>query len=190
MATLIRETTNRCRRRSAFVWIAASLAVADAVPADDLYRCEGPNGDTVFSDDPRTCPGAKPHQPQGALQTLRSPRPSRPAESPPARGATVTRPDPTAAMKAHWRAKRRGAELDLHALEARVADLNRFVAGCNRGGTVISEGPDGLRRAVPCGEIRREYDELIAKRRSLRDYLEKDLRRECREAGCLPGWIR
>jgi len=43
---------------------------------------------------------------------------------------------------------------------------------------------------VPCDDIRREHAATADEAEALRAYLDTGLRRECRQAGCLPGWIR
>ena len=48
----------------------------------------------------------------------------------------------------------------------------------------------GIKRAVPCSEIRGEFDVLDQREARVRNYLENELPEECRRAGCLPGWLR
>jgi hypothetical protein len=167
------------------------ITLASAPALADLYRCTGPNGDIVFTDDLSTCPGATKHEPAGAVQQVET------KSAPPAAARTAAqRAAPAAsagdqeALKRHWLEKKRAKEEELRALEEKTDYLSRYVTGCNRGADVITRDRTGMKRTVPCDEIRSEYERALNQQDALRDYLADGLRRECRKAGCLPGWIR
>jgi len=168
------------------------LLSAAANASADVYRCTDPDGRLVFTDDESTCPGAPKYEPAGAVQLHRSEEPP-PADIVPP--ATQTTPDPIradgrSAMKQHWQAKKRASEDELRMLEERSEYLSRFVTGCNRGAGVTTSDETGIKRTVSCEKIRAEYEQSLARQKPIRDYLDGGLQRECREAGCLPGWIR
>jgi hypothetical protein len=98
--------------------------------------------------------------------------------------------DEERAQKAHWQQKKRMKEEELRVLQERHAQLERFVTACNRGNEIISRDSTGIKYQVSCDRIRKEYAETEARQKPIREYLESGLRRECRQAGCLPGWIR
>ena len=106
------------------------------------------------------------------------------------RDSHARRGDHERAQKAQWQQKKRSKEEELRLLRERNDRLARYVKACNRGGEIITRDETGIKRTVPCDEIRSEYDESLKRQESIREYLESGLRRECRRAGCLPGWIR
>jgi hypothetical protein len=179
--------------RIAALCVTFLLSSVGSAPAD-LYRCVRPDGGIVFTDDESTCPGASSHQSSGALQTHRSQTPTAPAPAPaPAamqRPPEVPRVDESSAMKKHWQAKKRAKEDELRALEERSDYLSRFVSGCNRGAEVFARDELGINRTASCDDIRAEYAQSIERQEPIREYLDDGLQRECRRAGCLPGWIR
>jgi hypothetical protein len=170
-----------------------AVLLARAAPAHaDLYRCIGPDGGLVYTDDESICPGAATHESSGKIQTHRSGAPpSRVADSPGVEYRTKpSRADGQTAMKKHWQAKKRAKEGELRALEERSEYLSRFVTGCNRGAQVTARDETGIKRTVSCDEIRAEYQQTLERLEPIREYLDSGLRRDCRKAGCLPGWIR
>ena len=170
-----------------------TLLLSAAAPAPaELYRCIGPAGRLVFTDDASTCPGASTHEPSGALQTHRSEAPPSPTTAPARirRRPNVHLEDGQTAMKNHWQTKKREKQNELRVLQERSDYLSRFVSGCNRGADVIARDDNGIKRTVPCDEIRAEYEQSLERQESIREYLDNGLQRECRKAGCLPGWIR
>jgi hypothetical protein len=177
--------------RIAALCVTFLLSSVGAAPAD-LYRCVRPDGGILFTDDESTCPGASSHESSGALQTHRSETPTAPAAAPAVmrRRPEVPRVDESSAMKKHWQAKKREKEDELRALEERSEYLSRFVSGCNRGAEIFARDELGINRTVSCDDIRTEYEQSIEQQEPIREYLDDGLRRECRRAGCLPGWIR
>jgi hypothetical protein len=94
------------------------------------------------------------------------------------------------AQKQLWQQKKTAAEEELRNLEERRTRLARVVACCNRGSEIVTQDSTGLKYQVSCDEIREQYEANDEQAAELRAYLATGLRRECREAGCLPGWIR
>jgi hypothetical protein len=169
-------------------WIAVLALVAALAPAAraEMYRCEGPDGAPLYTSDASQCPGARAHEPRGAVQTHES-RPAAAPRPPAARAPGLADDEARAAV---WRGKRAKAVAELE----RVSDLRqrseRAVGWCNRGGDLYVEEDTGLRRGVSCDSVRREQEELERAEAELKSYLGGGLEEECRRAGCLPGWVR
>ena len=171
----------------------AALAVAGgtAPAAADLYRCTGPGGELIFTDDKSSCPGAAKHDPQAELQTMPADGESpvaAPERAP--RDSHARRGEYERAQKAQWQQKKRSKEEELRMLQARQSQLARYVKSCNRGVEIIGRDETGIKYRVSCDHIRQEYAENEARQEPLREYLATGLQRECRQSGCLPGWIR
>jgi len=171
-----------------------AIAVAMGAPgpaAAEFYRCTGPDGRAIFTDNPAACPGAKEHEPVGKVQTIPTERNAQPAAPDPVpRGASVDPIEEERAQKQHWQQKKRMKEEELRQLQERHDQLAKYVTACNRGMEVISKDETGIKYRVSCDEIRKEYEKTEALQKPIREYLETGLARECRQAGCLPGWIR
>jgi hypothetical protein len=169
------------------------VTVAERAGAE-LYRCKGPDGQTLYTDNQALCPGAEAFEPQGEVQAA----PGREAEAAPAsRGSRLERAEARRLAEeaekgeaARWRRKREEAEQAIEALAGRRAQLDRYVTWCHRGGTVSTRDDAGIKRKVSCDAIEQEYAALDTREAELRHYLESELPEECRRAGCLPGWIR
>jgi hypothetical protein len=170
------------------LWLLAVCLAVPAAAAAELYKCRGPDGKTLFTSDRSQCPGAEAHEPSGSLQRT-GPAPA-PRKAPAARPAA--RPDPIdeEAEAATWRAKRERAEAALRDVDARIAELHEAAGWCNRGYAIYAEDGDGLRRGVDCEDVDAREAELRRERAKLEAYVEEGLEEECRQAGCLPGWIR
>lgn len=178
------------------------LSLAAAPTHADLYRCIGRDGGLVFTNDEARCPGAARHQTSGTLQTHATEAPPSPSPAPadieslPSAADTDANANAEAeaagqtAMKNHWQAKKRAKEDELRALQQKAEKLSRYVSGCNRGAEIITRDEYGIKRSVACESIRDEYAQALEGQKPIREYLDGGLRRECRKAGCLPGWIR
>ena len=185
---------------------ALAVAGASAPPAAaDIYRCTGPGGVVVYSDNKATCPGAGKHEPSGRLQTV-----SEGAEGAAVPGSAeqverATQParvtEDRLGQKAHWQQLKRTKQAELRALEERHAQIGRYLAACNRGQRIISRDATGIKHRVSCDRIRAEHAETLTLQAPLREYLETGLARDCRRPhgrhwwdcrrdGCLPGWLR
>jgi hypothetical protein len=177
-------------------------AGASGVPSPanaDVYRCTGPDGQIIFTDNRATCPGSEKHEPAGKLQTITAdevPAISTEEDLEPAAPAQERRESPARdlenerAQKKHWQQKKRMKEEELRALQKRHAQLSKYVTACNRGMEIISKDETGMKFRVSCEQIQKEYEETGALQEPIHEYLETGLERECRQAGCLPGWIR
>ncbi len=176
-------------RLGSLVLSAALLCFPLAVRAE-LYKCQGPDGKTLFTSDRSHCPGASAHESNGSVQRSESSLPVRaPSPLQPTRPTAkpVVDDEPEAQV---WRAKRRQAEAALRETEARLASVREVAGWCNRGREVWSENQDGLRRGVDCDEVDALDETLRGEQKRLDAYLDEGLEEECRRAGCLPGWIR
>jgi hypothetical protein len=168
----------------------AALAFALAVslgPAAraETWRCEGPDGKTLFTSDRSLCPRAAPHESRGRVQRAGgAPKPSARAEPHPRRG------DPDEAEAAVWRTRRARAEAELEQARASLRQLHQVAGWCNRGHEVWATDEDGLRHGVDCDDLAAQRKALAREVRRLEAYLDEGLEEECRRAGCLPGWIR
>jgi hypothetical protein len=114
------------------------------------------------------------------------PERSEPSRSP---GAAAL-PDLDASMEAHWQQKKRDAERAIERIEKQREWMRQYVSHCNRGGYVTTRDEAGIKQVVNCSVLRRNFDALAAEEAKAREYLTSGLREECRQAGCLPGWIR
>lgn len=183
-------------RRLLLYFFAANFFVAtyaDAVHAE-MFRCVSADGRVTFTDNAVACPRAKKHEIPDRLQTVITRPPT--AEPSPAAPRPSPRLDRQRAAeearveKQVWQQKKHAAEEKLHRLESRRSRLARVVTGCNRGAEIIARDATGLPYRVSCDEIREQQADNEEQADQLREYLASGLRRECREAGCLPGWIR
>jgi hypothetical protein len=176
---------------------AAGLALAlDAErSAAELFRCTGPDGRTVFTDDKSVCPQAESYEPKAEVQSSGSRPASRAAEpAGEARRDRAMQRDQAAAAEsgeaARWQQLKAQKEEDLRIVSQRRDRLVSFVAWCNRGGSVITRDDAGIAQGVKCNELNDRLAELDREEAELRAYLGGGLEEECRRAGCQPGWIR
>jgi hypothetical protein len=177
---------------------AASLALVglDAEPgAAELFRCTGPDGKTVFTDDKSLCPQSEQYRPKGAVQSGGG-QPASPSQDgePSARQSRALRRDQAlsaeAGEAARWQQLRAGKQEELENVTAQRNRLAQYVAFCNRGGSVIRHDDAGIAQGVKCNELSTRLAELDGEESRLREYLASGLEEECRRAGCEPGWIR
>jgi hypothetical protein len=169
--------------------LAAAFAVATIATAAhaELFRCNGPDGKPIYTDQKHTCPGAEASEPAGVVH--RAPTPETPSTP-----AAPSR-DPHAAavesdVAAQWKQKKIDAEQRLEEIRARRDWIKTYVSYCNRGGYVTTRDDAGLQQVVNCSELKREFHSLETKEAAASDYLATGLAEECRKAGCLPGWLR
>jgi hypothetical protein len=172
--------------RAAIAAVLLGLSFPAAALAE-MYRCQGPDGKTLFTSDRSQCPGASQHETSGRVQRTRG--------APAARAHPPARPrDPGAlhdeAEAQAWRGKRASAEAELAETRARLASLHEVAGWCNRGHEVWATDEDGLRHGVDCGELKATQKALRREEKRLEAYLDEGLEEECRRAGCLPGWVR
>jgi len=173
---------------------AAVLLAIGPVAGAEMFRCVAADGSVTFTDNAAACPRAEKHETSDRVQML----PSAPSDADALPAAPRSAPGSDAstsveaeqAQKQVWQQKKSDAEARLRDVEARVIRLQRVVAGCNRGAEIVTRDATGLKYEVPCDEIRREHELAEAEAENLRDYLATGLRQECRESGCLPGWVR
>ena len=89
-----------------------------------------------------------------------------------------------------WRRKRPTAEQELKKVEVRAKAMKQVVGACNRGSEWYTTEESGIRKHIPCSELRERNDALVKKQQELAAYLVDGLEDECRRAGCQPGWVR
>lgn len=167
----------------------AGLAlVAGPAPAD-LYRCQRADGSLFYSDKASACPGRDPHELTGQLQSVPTARPPV-ARARKAQPASPLEQRLLEAEAARWKQRREDALQQLHEVEQRAAYLNGFTTLCSHGRNVVSEDADGVRSPVRCVDLRTELAALEQRADALRTYVDEGLEEECRQAGCLPGWLR
>jgi hypothetical protein len=156
-----------------------------------MFRCEGPDGGTIYTSDRSKCPRAEPHQSSGRIQRSTGvaegrARAKRPHATSPARRAAI---DEEAEAQV-WRAKRGKAEAELRRARQQLETAHEVAGWCNRGHEVWATDQDGLRRGVDCNEVKRDEQKLRTLTEGIESYLAEGLEEECRRAGCLPGWVR
>jgi hypothetical protein len=176
--------------RGVFTAALVAAFLGPGTAAADLYRCPGPDGSTVFTDNPNACSHAVTHEPSGALQRVPGTTPSRAGAAAPAPDRAELAREAEADTVRAWREKKRRSEEELRGLDAQREQLLEYVTWCNRGGELIRRDASGLNRKVSCGRVRDELEALESRRAEVQAYLDEGLEEECRRAGCLPGWIR
>jgi hypothetical protein len=176
-------------------WLALAAIACVLAPGiragADLLRCVGPDGKTIYTDSKALCPDAKPFEPDGAIQAGPAASGARdPLDDRQRRAASrLRRAEVEAGEAARWRDKKTELEEALAAIQERRSYLASFLAMCNRGGSVVTRDAAGIKRPVPCKDIRAEHASLGADEERAQAALDS-LPDECRRAGCLPGWIR
>lgn len=168
----------------------------------ELLRCKDATGKMIYTNNKALCPGAKPFEPRGSVQTPSSAGRSDPsAASRPSLGANPAArlqrarerrraADAQAGEAARWLQKKQDAEKELARILEYRQELRGAVTWCNRGNVVYDRDSSGIKRTVSCDRIQAEYAGLEDDIQEARDYLENGLPDECRKAGCLPGWLR
>ena len=179
--------------RAAFTaWMAAALVAGPIAGHAELFRCVGPDGKTVYTDQKSTCPGAEPSQPSGVVHRATAsdaPAPGPASASPLAAPGKATRKNAADASK-QWRQKKVEAEQQVERIHARHEWIKEYVSYCNRGAYVTTRDDAGIQQVVNCSELKREFHDLEKQEADARAYLDTGLAQECRKAGCLPGWLR
>jgi len=183
--------------RSMVACVAAVFAVwLGAAPARaELFRCTGPDGKTIYTDQKDTCPGADPFEPSGVVHKADTPAPptQRTGEgevAPPARGGDPLAEQAQANAAAQWRARKADAEKKVQSIRARREYIERYVSYCNRGDYVTTRDDAGIKQVVNCSLLKQEHADLEQQEAVALEYLETGLADDCRKAGCLPGWVR
>ena len=173
--------------------LAGILALATPAAAE-LLRCKAADGRMIYTDNPALCPGAKPFEPKGAVQTAPSPTPASREVAPSSRieraRARQRQAEAQEGEALRWKQRKEAKEQELASIRARRDEIREYVTWCNRGNIVTTRDEAGIKRTVPCSEIRKEFGVLDAREARVRNYLENELPEECRKAGCLPGWLR
>lgn len=178
------------RMRHAIPAFALALATLAATPAAaELFRCEGPDGEPIFTDQQGVCPGSEAYEPDGRLQTSPGARPGA-TQLPASRVRDMRSEAVESGMAEAWRQKRIAAEAAIASLQARQQELLLVVGHCNRGGYVTARDDAGIKQRLNCSLLKRDLAALEVEEAEARAYLAEGLPEECRKAGCLPGWIR
>lgn len=174
--------------RGAKAWAAglfvAGVTLGSAPAWAELFRCAGPDGKMIYTDQKALCPGAEAHEPSGVVHNT----PSAPKRTAPAARRRAPLVDESQAPI--WRQKRLDAETAIEQIRVHREKLRPHVSHCNRGGYVTTRDDAGIKRRVSCSWLRSEFAKLDDQEAEARAYLDGGLRDECRRAGCLPGWIR
>ena len=173
--------------RNATIVLVVSFGLAS--PAfGEIYKCQGPDGKTLYTTDRSQCPGSDAHDLKGQVQSVDSS-----ASAPPRRSLPAARgdADSEAIQRASWQAKKRNAEATLAEERERLRYLERMVTACNRGADLYVEDEDtGIRHGYSCDNVKAERVESAGLIQRAESFLAEGLEDECRRAGCLPGWIR
>jgi hypothetical protein len=173
----------------------ALIALAAERGTAELFRCTGPDGKTVFTDDKSVCPQSEQYRPKGEVQRggARPASASEDGETSPRQTRALRRDQALSAEAgeaARWQQLKAGKENELQEVTAQRNRLAQYVAFCNRGGSVIRHDDAGIAQGVKCDELSTRLAELDGEQSRLREYLASGLEEECRRAGCEPGWIR
>jgi hypothetical protein len=178
--------SRRTRRVPGLVLGLALVLATPGVAAGDVFKCVR-NGKTTFTSDPSQCPGGRAQELEDRVQTVptRAPAPARAAPR-----TSVAPPSAVDGQAEMWRRKREDAERELHILGQEMPDYEKYVGWCGNGDTLWAKDEAGLKRRVPCSQVRADLARMRARREQLEQYLAGGLEEECRRAGCLPGWVR
>jgi hypothetical protein len=160
-----------------------AIALPAAAAHAELFRCTGPDGKTIFTDQKQMCPGAEPSEPTGVVHRAET----QGAPAAPSRETGALDVDSEAAQ---WKQKKLDTEAAIEKIQAQRAWMKPYVGHCNRGGWVTTRDDAGIPQQVNCSVLRREFDALDEQEAAARAYLAEGLPEECRRAGCLPGWLR
>ncbi len=177
------------KMENALATLFAVSAIATAAHAE-LFRCTGPDGKPVYTDQKHTCPGAEASEPAGVVHRAPTPETHDPASTPAALSRDSHAPAADADAAAQWKQKKLDAEQSLEQIRARREWIKTYVSYCNRGAYVTTRDDAGLQQVVNCSELKREFHALETKEAAASDYLARGLAEECRKSGCLPGWLR
>lgn len=175
-------------RRATLLFGLSLLCMPASVDAG-IYRCQGADGKTIFTSDPTACPNPKPHVLKKKVQNVLGEK-SSPALRGGSRPAARRGSRKGDGLEKMWRGKRPAAERELQEVRQRVANMKQVVKACNRGSEWYSTDESGMRKHIPCNELREKYEALETRQRELDVYLAEGLEDECRRAGCQPGWVR
>jgi hypothetical protein len=173
-------------RSQTAVAIALTVLFATAAPAE-LYRCTGPGGKTIFTDQKDVCPGAEAFEPDGVVHTAPTP-----AKHPPAaiRQNRIMSEIGAKAGAEEWQDKKREAEARLQQIQQQRDWMKPYVTHCNRGGYITTHDAAGIEEVVNCSVLKKDFAALDDEEAEAREYLEEGLPEACRKAGCEPGWLR
>jgi uncharacterized protein DUF4124 len=177
------------RIRNGLTTLFAVSALATAAHAE-LFRCTGPDGKTIYTDQKQTCPGAEASEPAGVVHRAPTPDTHDATSSPAAPSRDPHAAEAEADAAAEWKQKKLDAEKQLEEVRARRDWIKTYVSYCNRGAYVTTRDDAGLQQVVNCSELKREFHALEAKEAAASAYLDTGLAEECRKSGCLPGWLR
>jgi hypothetical protein len=171
-----------------------ALALPATAARAELFRCTGPDGKAIFTDQKHTCPGAEPSEPAGVVHRAETPESRHdaadPADAAPAAPSREPQAPDTHSEAAQWKQKKLDAESAIEQIQARRESMKPYVGHCNRGGWVRTRDDAGIQQVVNCSILKREFNALETQEAAARDYLANGLPEECRRAGCLPGWLR
>jgi hypothetical protein len=182
--------------RGAALVLLLAVSLCATAARGELFRCTGPDGKVIFTDQKQNCPGAEPSEPTGVVHRAETPEPARrdPSGERPQPASLSRDPHATsvdAEAAARWRQKKLDAEQRLAKIQQQRVEMDRFVSHCNRPGRYVTTRDDaGIQQRVGCSELKRQFDDLAGQETAARDYLAKGLPDECRREGCLPGWVR
>ena len=183
-----------------FPIFALALALLAAPASARIYKCVASDGNVIFVSDPDDCvDGAvAPHRPKGAFHAIEPDREPAAAVAPadpeaaPATPPAATAPAevPEESEPARWKRKRVDAERELAQLEANIGEWGKIATWSSRGGRLAVEDEEGGAQPYDCTQALEAHAQMTARHEELVDYLDQGLQAECRQAECLPGWLR
>jgi hypothetical protein len=177
-----------CGAAALAIWFGAASARAE------LFRCTGPDGKTIYTDQKDSCPGADPFEPSGVVHKAVTPEPPpvQPSQEavPAARGSDPLAEQAKEGTAAQWRMRKEEAEQKVRSIQAQREYIEKYVSYCNRGAYVTMRDDAGIKQVVNCSQLKQQHSDLEQQEAAAREYLETGLADDCRKAGCLPGWVR
>ena len=175
--------------RMFFFLVSAAFLMLASPGRTEIYKCQTPDGKTLFTTQRSECPGAKAHVIKGRVHSIEH-SVAEGSARPPARRSSAARFDEDAGREAMWREKKARSHRQPEEAAQRLATVRKAVGWCNRGHDLYTENQSGIRSNYSCSDVHREFEELARTESELRAYLDGGLEEDCRRSGCLPGWIR
>lgn len=179
------QTHRKALMKPSIVLVAA---IAFAIPGSaELFRCTGPDGETIFTDQKGVCPHEESFEPDAVIHKAPDTTTGRAAK---ARHRQQTDARAAESQERVWKQKKADAQARIDQIQERREKMKPYVAHCNRGGYVTTRDDAGIEEVVNCSELRRDFAKLDELEADATHYLSNVLPEECRKAGCLPGWLR
>lgn len=165
----------------------ATVLVFAAPSAAELFRCTGPDGETIFTDQRGVCPNEESFEPDAVIHKATDTTTGRAAMARHRQRVATRAAD---SQEQAWKQKKADAQARIDQIQERREKMKPYVNHCNRGGYVTTRDDAGIEEVVNCSQLRHDFAKLDELEQDAANHLSTVLPEECRKAGCLPGWLR